>query len=195
MHEIVGRDGSPGGFIDEPHEVGRRHPPAAPDARNRRAINLSADFLGEGLICNAGAGHPIAEPHWHNVPLWHGTCKAPFVTPWATTGFSPRATLARMRKTYLRAWREFRGLTLEQVAAEIGQTHGILSKIERNKRRYNQTVLEKLSDLYGAEPADLLSKDPTTANDPLAKIVADLPPEDRPRAAEMLKLLTSRRQP
>lgn len=115
-----------------------------------------------------------------------------FVTPWPTTQNAHRAKMARMRHTYLRAWREYRGLTLEAVAAKIGQTHGILSKVERGKRRYNQTILERLADLYGTDPGSLLNRDPRYADDPLAKIVGDLPPEDRPKAAELLRILTAR---
>lgn len=66
------------------------------------------------------------------------------------------------RKTYLREWREYSGLSLAAAAAEAGTiNHTTLSRIERGLVPYNQDLLERLSTVYGCEPAELLMQDPT----------------------------------
>lgn len=67
------------------------------------------------------------------------------------------------RRTFIREWREFRGLTLEQLADRIGTTHPTLSRVERAIAPYSQAMLEALSVALGCEPADLLMRNP---NDP-----------------------------
>lgn len=65
------------------------------------------------------------------------------------------------RPTFMRQWRLYRGKTLVQVAEELHVTHGYLSKVERGKQPYNQELLERLADLYGCGPVDLLIRDPS----------------------------------
>lgn len=82
----------------------------------------------------------------------------------------PRPTVGKLnerslRQTYLRQWRKYRGYSLERSAEMIGVTHGLLSKIERAKKPYNQAFLEAAADAYGCEPSDLLEIDPLLAND------------------------------
>lgn len=69
------------------------------------------------------------------------------------------------RKTFLREWREFRGKSLEEVAAQMGLTHGQLSKIERGLHPYSQNVLEVAALEYDCTVLDLLSRKPDPAAD------------------------------
>jgi transcriptional regulator with XRE-family HTH domain len=80
---------------------------------------------------------------------------------------------------YLRAWREHRNLTLEQVAERItlrsqerrdavddltaprSMTHASLSRIERGRQPYNQPLLEILAAIYMTDVASLLIRDPS----------------------------------
>jgi transcriptional regulator with XRE-family HTH domain len=75
----------------------------------------------------------------------------------------------RWRKTFLRDWREFRGLSLESVSAQMGLTHGQLSKIERGLHPYSQHVLEVAALEYGCSVPDLLSRAPGEADQKTAK--------------------------
>ncbi len=66
------------------------------------------------------------------------------------------------RKTFLREWRTKAGKTLEQAAEDAGMTHASLSRIERGKQDYNQSLLEFLAEYYGApDVASLLMRDPS----------------------------------
>lgn len=71
-------------------------------------------------------------------------------------------------KTFIREWREFRGLTLERLADRVGEkiggfTHASLSRIERGLQPYSQPVLEAIAEALQTEPASLLMRNP---NDP-----------------------------
>jgi len=67
----------------------------------------------------------------------------------------------RHRRTFIREWRQSRGLTLEQLANRIGITHASLSRIERGRQPYSQPLLEALADALQTEPASLLMRNPT----------------------------------
>ncbi|MBM0204543.1 helix-turn-helix domain-containing protein [Micromonospora sp. STR1s_5] len=66
--------------------------------------------------------------------------------------------------TFIREWREYRGFTLELLAARIGSTHATLSRVERGKSPYSQGLLEALAEALATEPGTLLSMSPQ-AND------------------------------
>jgi transcriptional regulator with XRE-family HTH domain len=70
---------------------------------------------------------------------------------------------------YVREWREYRGLTQEQLAERIGKTHGAVSHLENGKSRYTQRMLEAIGEALSCEPGDLLTRDPRVDN-----AVADL---------------------
>ena len=91
-------------------------------------------------------------------------------------------------RTYIRQWRQHRGLTLERLSDRVGLTHGALSKIERGKRPYNQLLLEALAEALGTDPASLLMRDPSDP-DGIWSIWDQIPASDRPRAIDVLKAL------
>ena len=70
------------------------------------------------------------------------------------------------RKTYIREWRQMRGLSLEALAERVGDrigsmTHASLSRIERGLQPYSQPILEALSEeLTGGDVASLLMRNP-----------------------------------
>ena len=66
----------------------------------------------------------------------------------------------QFRKTFIRQWREFRGLTLERLAERVGMTAGNLSQLERGNQGYTQNTLEKLADALQTDTASLLMRDP-----------------------------------
>ncbi|MCC6889629.1 MAG: helix-turn-helix transcriptional regulator [Hyphomicrobiales bacterium] len=73
---------------------------------------------------------------------------------------------ARHRSTFIRAWREAKGLTLAALADAVGarlggMTHASLSRIERGIQPYSQPILEALADeLTGGDVGALLTRDP-----------------------------------
>lgn len=81
-----------------------------------------------------------------------------------------RATLTHISQdmakvSFIREWREHRGLKQEQLAEKAEMSKGYLSDLERGNKPYNQRTLEALSDILRCTPADLLSGPPGSAND------------------------------
>jgi transcriptional regulator with XRE-family HTH domain len=79
---------------------------------------------------------------------------------------------------YLRAWRKFRGYTLEHVAEHVGMTHQNLGKIERGRVPYNETLLDILADFYRTDRGSLIMRDPSRP-DPIWSIYDTLPAPKR----------------
>ncbi len=67
----------------------------------------------------------------------------------------------QFRRTFIRQWREHRGLTLEQLADRVDMTPSYLSMFERGMRGYTQNTLEAIAEALQTDAASLLMRDPT----------------------------------
>jgi transcriptional regulator with XRE-family HTH domain len=81
---------------------------------------------------------------------------------------------ARPRRTFFREWRDYRGLTQEQLAERLGTTKGAVSKIENGTSRYNQSSLEAWAEALSCEPADLISRPPPSRDAQSRPSIEDL---------------------
>lgn len=61
--------------------------------------------------------------------------------------------------TNIRTLRKEKGLTLNQLAAEIGSDVGNLSRLERDKQGYTDELLKKIGDALGVPVAALFAQD------------------------------------
>lgn len=102
-----------------------------------------------------------------------------------------RSNLKTTRKTFIRAWRNFRRLTLEQVGERVGVTAGALSQLERGEVQYTQPMLEALADALSCEPADLLIRDPRHEAG-IMLVWNQIPESDRAQVIEVLKTFVSK---
>lgn len=91
---------------------------------------------------------------------------------------------------YLRAWREYRGKSLDEVAEAIGATVGGIAKVERGENAYTQAMLEAIAHVLNCEPADLLAGPPQKAPNFLL-LWEQIPANRRPMALEVLKPFAS----
>jgi transcriptional regulator with XRE-family HTH domain len=64
------------------------------------------------------------------------------------------------RPTFIREWRKYRAMTLEQLGGEIEMTASHLSMLERGQRAYTQDTLEKIAGALQTDTAALLSLNP-----------------------------------
>jgi transcriptional regulator with XRE-family HTH domain len=65
------------------------------------------------------------------------------------------------RRTYIKAWREYRGLTQDQLADLLETSTASVSRIESGQQAYTQDFLEACADALSADPASLLTRAPT----------------------------------
>lgn len=96
----------------------------------------------------------------------------------------------------IRAWRLYRGLTLDALAARLRHagvpiTPASLSRVERGIHPYEQRKLEAIAAALEAEPADLVAPAPPSADDvELRALWNRLGPDARRKALQMLKVLS-----
>lgn len=64
------------------------------------------------------------------------------------------------RPTYIRAWRKFRGITIEQLAEAADCSPGNISQLERGAQGYSQEMLEAIADALNCLPGQLLDYQP-----------------------------------
>lgn len=102
------------------------------------------------------------------------------------------------KRTYIRAWREYRGLSLERLAERLTDadtqeamlTPTSLSRIERGLQPYSQAVLEAIAEALACTPADLIMRNPQDTEAPWS-IWETLEPMQRQQAVEILRTLSS----
>ena len=105
----------------------------------------------------------------------------------------------RWARSYIREWRNFRGLSLAELALRMNYNEGYLSELENGHKRYNQDVLEAAAQVLDVPIAWLLSRKPpldgsespspddVSEPDRIADMISGLDPKDRRRIAAMIE--------
>lgn len=71
---------------------------------------------------------------------------------------------SRRSRHFIREWREFRGLSQQELADLVGASKTAISNIENLKAAYTQDSLEAIADALGVHPTTLLTRIPTPAD-------------------------------
>ena len=77
-------------------------------------------------------------------------------------------------------------MSLEALADGVPMDKGNLSKVERGLLPYNQEMLERLADVLGTDPGNLINRDPTK-DGKVIDMVQRLNGADLERAAAILE--------
>jgi transcriptional regulator with XRE-family HTH domain len=100
-------------------------------------------------------------------------------------------------KTYIREWREHRGLSLRKLAARIEVRPGeelisfaSLGRIERGEQPYSQPILEEVAFALNVTVSMLLERDPGVDGE-VIDLMRRIPQAKRDDAIKMLKALAS----
>jgi transcriptional regulator with XRE-family HTH domain len=88
---------------------------------------------------------------------------------------------------YLRAWRKFRHLTLEEVAEAVGTTKAVIQQLETGRMTLSQKWLAKIAPVLGTTPGFLLDHSPEDLPTSVLETWAAIPEADRPRALQVLQ--------
>jgi transcriptional regulator with XRE-family HTH domain len=98
-------------------------------------------------------------------------------------------------KTYIKAWREKRGLSLRQLAARMERTPGeelisfaSLARIEKGQQPYSQPILEALAAALDVSVSSLLEVNPD-ADGEVIDLMRRLKGPDRDKAIAILKTM------
>lgn len=93
-----------------------------------------------------------------------------------------------MDHNHIRAWRKFRHLTLDEVAAAVGSTKATIQQLEVGRMTLSHKWLVKIAPVLGTTPGMLLDHDPNDLPTSVLETWAAIPAADQPKALEMLKV-------
>lgn len=99
---------------------------------------------------------------------------------------APRIGPRRPRRIYLAEWRDYRGLTQEQLANRLGVTDVSVSRWETGRALLNTNVLAAICEALSIEPPDLYRHPDTPSADALLR---DQPKDIREQAFRVIKAL------
>lgn len=109
----------------------------------------------------------------------------------------PRLSLqtARMKKdrehNHLRAWREYRKLTQEQLADAVETTGAVISLLESGDRQLSSKWLRRLAVPLTTRPGFLLDFDPNDVDRELLDAILAVPAKDRAQALRILRTFST----
>lgn len=104
------------------------------------------------------------------------------------------------KRTFVREWREFRGLSQEQLAERIGLQAPALSYLERGQSAYTQGTMERLAVALDTTVPALLTVDPANQDDigellrkegEVVGLLRRIDDSNRAQAIRVLKALTN----
>lgn len=99
-------------------------------------------------------------------------------------------------KTYIREWRERRGLSLRRLAdrleldgPEETLSHASIGRIENGQQPYSQPIIEALAHALNVSVIDLIGTDPTKDGE-VVDLVRLIDEKNRDQAIRILRALT-----
>lgn len=88
---------------------------------------------------------------------------------------------------HLKAWREFRKLSQEELAEKVGTTASQISMLETGDRGLSAKWLRKLAPALDVTPGHLLDHDPATVDNDIIDIWMSIGQRDRQQAIRVLR--------
>lgn len=93
---------------------------------------------------------------------------------------------------HLRAWREHRLMTQEQLGEAVGTSGSVISLLESGERGLSHKWLRKLAPALGTTPGHLLDHHPNEVPTSLLDIWREVPAENQSQALDILKTFQRR---
>lgn len=88
---------------------------------------------------------------------------------------------------HLRAWREFRHLTQDELAEMVGSSKATIGHLENGVRRLSDKWLTPLAKALNTSPGYILDHDPNDLPTAVLDVWADIPTEQREQALKVLQ--------
>jgi transcriptional regulator with XRE-family HTH domain len=87
---------------------------------------------------------------------------------------------------FLRAWREYRGLTQAKLAEAVDTTGAVISLLEAGERGLSDKWLRRLAPVLGTTPGNLLDMDPHDVDHDIFEIINSMSKEMQEQAKSVL---------
>lgn len=88
---------------------------------------------------------------------------------------------------HLRAWREFRHLTQDELAEMVGSSKATIGHLENGVRRLSDKWLTPLAKALNTSPGYILDHDPNDLPTAILDVWAEIPVEQRDQALKVLQ--------
>lgn len=92
-----------------------------------------------------------------------------------------------MEHNHIRAWRKFRNMTLDELAAAVGSTKATVQQLEVGRMTLSHKWLLKFAPVLGTTPGMLLDHDPNDLPTSVLETWAAIPEESQPQALRVLE--------
>ncbi len=107
--------------------------------------------------------------------------------PWLTKPSDEEEVASSGPGANLRTWREYRGLTVAELAKRAGTSAQVITDLESGAAELSQKWLYALAPALGTEAGFLLSLDPNKVDPSIIETFSAIPKEHRGQALEILK--------
>lgn len=94
---------------------------------------------------------------------------------------------------HLRAWRLFRGLSQDELAARVGTTKAVISNLELSERGLSHKWLARLAPVLGTSAGAILDVDPNDAPPEVMQVWSEIPADRRAHALDVLRTFQDRK--
>lgn len=88
---------------------------------------------------------------------------------------------------HLRAWREFREMTQDELAAAVGTSKSVISDMERGKLQLSPKWLRRFAPVLRTQPGHILDHDPADLDSDVIDIWGRIDERDREQALRVLR--------
>jgi transcriptional regulator with XRE-family HTH domain len=89
-------------------------------------------------------------------------------------------------RNHLKAWREKRGLSQDELAEKAGTTKSVISLLENEKRPLSAKWLRRFAEVLDTRAGYILDHDPNELNDDVFDLWDNISEMDRSQAARVL---------
>lgn len=97
------------------------------------------------------------------------------------------ADMTEKRPHYLREWREFRKMTLRDLAKAVGTSPSTVSDLETFKLQLSPKWLRRFAPILDCQEGHLIDHDPNELDSDIIEIWTRISKKDRPTALRMLE--------
>jgi transcriptional regulator with XRE-family HTH domain len=102
----------------------------------------------------------------------------------------------RLRPTFIRQWREHRGLSQDQLVERVRErldtfSKSTLSRLENTRQAYTQPMLEAIAWALGCEPEDLIMRTPDS---PIGGVLSDIKAMSKAEQEQLARIVAALRK-
>lgn len=96
-------------------------------------------------------------------------------------------------RNHLKAWREFRRMTQEELAESVGTSKSVISDLENAKRALSPKWLRRLAPVLKTNAGHILDHDPNDLDNDILDIWSDIPDRNKEQALKTLGTFTDKK--